>query len=260
MLLRNRGPILVRAQLLGCTDISIHDRVYYGFLAREGLRADGAESMVVGDVDLELGALKLDENKTTDPRAWALGPGVASALLRYLEQSRPGWSKESRLFVDEFGRPRQESHRADHLRAHLRAAGVNRLELFERSPVRLPVRVHDLRATFITVSLANGRTETWVQDRTGHTTSIMLNRYRRVPRSFAELALGPLLPLDRAIPDLAPASGVGQRVGQKSRGPLAEQADAADLKSAARKGVPVRTREGLLEPAALRAPISPGRY
>jgi hypothetical protein len=30
------------------------------------------------------------------------------------------------------------------------------------------VRLHDLRATFITIKLANGRTETWIADRTGH--------------------------------------------------------------------------------------------
>ena len=135
---------------------------------------------------------------------------------------------------------------------------MTRLELYERSPVRQPVRVHDLRAAFNAISLANGMNETCVQDRTGHTTAIMLKPHRRVSRTVAEL--GPLLPSEEAMPELAAGPGVGQRVGQKSRGPLAEQADAADLKSAARKGVPVRTREGLLEPAALRAPFLPGKY
>jgi integrase len=42
--------------------------------------------------------------------------------------------------------------------------------------LRKPVRVHDLRATFVTVSLANGKTETWVQDRTGHKSTLMIAR------------------------------------------------------------------------------------
>jgi len=49
--------------------------------------------------------------------------------------------------------------------------------------------VHDLRATFITVNLANGRTETWVADRTGHRSSVMIDRYRRAARTWAELEI-----------------------------------------------------------------------
>ena len=59
------------------------------------------------------------------------------------------------------------------------------------------------RATFITLTLANRRTEAWVQDRTGHKSSLMLNLYRRAARTAAELGLGDLLPLDTAIPELA---------------------------------------------------------
>jgi hypothetical protein len=93
-------------------------------------------------------------------------------------------------------------HLADELRSDLRAAGVTRPAPFERSNTRRPLRVHDLRATFVTVSLANGRTETWVADRTGHTSRAMINRYRRAARTWAELSLGPLAPLDEAIPEL----------------------------------------------------------
>jgi hypothetical protein len=31
--------------------------------------------------------------------------------------------------------------------------------------VRQPVRAHDLRATFVTIALALGKTETWISDR-----------------------------------------------------------------------------------------------
>jgi hypothetical protein len=61
-----------------------------------------------------------------------------------------------------------------------------------------------LRATFMTISLANGRSEAWEQARTGHTSRLRINRYRRTARSVAELGLGELRSLDRAIPELAP--------------------------------------------------------
>ena len=60
-----------------------------------------------------------------------------------------------------------------------------------------------MRATFVTVSLANGKSETWVADRTGHRSSAMINRYRRHARTWAELGLGELAALDRALPELA---------------------------------------------------------
>ena len=43
---------------------------------------------------------------------------------------------------------------------------------------------------------------TWVADRTGHHSSQMIYRYRRVARTLAELNVGPLTPLVEAIPEL----------------------------------------------------------
>ena len=45
-------------------------------------------------------------------------------------------------------------------RTHLDLAGIDRPELFERTPQRRPIRIHELRATFITLALARGRSET----------------------------------------------------------------------------------------------------
>ncbi|HMY21675.1 MAG TPA: tyrosine-type recombinase/integrase, partial [Polyangium sp.] len=87
-------------------------------------------------------------------------------------------------------------------RGHLADAGIDRANLFERTKARQPIRIHDTRATFITIMLANGKSEAWVQDRTGHKSSQMINRYRRAARTAAELALGNLAPLYQAIPEL----------------------------------------------------------
>ena len=83
------------------------------------------------------------------------------------------------------------------------AAGIDRAELHEHSASRQQMRAHDLRATFVTLALANGRSETWVADRTGHRSSVMINTYRRAARSVAELGLGELRSLVDAIPELA---------------------------------------------------------
>jgi hypothetical protein len=54
----------------------------------------------------------------------------------------------------------------------------------------------------VTVHLALGKPEAWITDRTGHTSSSMLHKYKRAARTHAELGLGPLAPLDEAVPEL----------------------------------------------------------
>jgi hypothetical protein len=53
------------------------------------------------------------------------------------------------------------------------------------------------------VALANGKTESWVADRTGHMSSQMINRYKRWARGHQEQSLGDWVPLHLAIPELA---------------------------------------------------------
>ncbi|WP_157907024.1 hypothetical protein [Sorangium cellulosum] len=118
------------ARLLAYSAIPLWWRVLWGFLNREGPRISEAARLQVQDVDLDRGALRLEKNKTNDPRARVL-----------------------------------------------------------------QVRAHDTRSTFITVALANGRSETWVADRTGHRSSVMIQRTRRAARTFAELGLGELASL-----------------------------------------------------------------
>jgi len=92
---------------------------------------------------------------------------------------------------------------AKHLRRYARLAGLDRKQLFERSDVPSPLRIHDLRATFVTTALAQGKSEVWVADRTGHRLSAIIFTYKRATRSFQKLGLGPLAPLHEAIPELA---------------------------------------------------------
>jgi len=204
------------AALLECTTIPLWRRVLWGLLSREGCRSGEAITLRVGvEVDLDRGAVSLDENKTDDPRAWALDPGVVEGLRRYV--TRRGAERGAALFLDDAGVELDNDKLAEQLRVDLLAAGVTRAELHEAGENRGRLRAHDLRGTFVTLSLANGKTETWVADRTGHQTSAMINRYRRAARSASELGLGPLRPLHEAIPELR----VGQEVGQTD-GPQVE--------------------------------------
>ncbi|MEZ4308043.1 MAG: winged helix-turn-helix domain-containing protein [Polyangiaceae bacterium] len=190
-------------KLLACTVIVLVRRVLYGFLAREGMRASEAASLTWNDLDLDRGAVRLDTNKTDDPRAWSLRRDVLRALLAWREMERTaGRGRDAdRVF------PVTLACAATRFRENLKRAEITRPELFERSKARQPIRVHDLRATFVTIALANGKNEAWIQDRTGHRSSAMINLYRRVARHVAELDLGDLAPLDAAIPEIAAALG-----------------------------------------------------
>ncbi len=185
------------AQLLACADVPLAMRLLYGFLTREGCRLSEALALRWRDLDLERGVVTLGRTKTDNGRSWALSPGVAEALA----SCRGGAGDEVAVFP-----PINVDRAAELFRADLLVAGVRRAELHERTEARRPIRVHDCRATFITLALANGRTEAWVQDRSGHTTSAMLNRYRRAARFAAEVGLGPLKPLNEVL-------GVGQKMG-----------------------------------------------
>lgn len=178
--------------------VPLANRLLYGFLAREGMRKEEALQLTWADLDLDRGAVRLDTNKTDDPRAWALDPGVATALEWWRETHHKDEPGDALVFGD----VEDPGHLADSLRGHLAAAAITRAELFEHGAKRRQMNVHGLRATFVTISLANGRSEAWVQDRTGHRSSMMVNRYRRVARTAAELGLGSLTPLDQAIPEM----------------------------------------------------------
>lgn len=189
------------AALLALVQVPVHLRVLYGFLAREGMRLSEAINLDWLCLDLRKGVVRVDLNKTDDARSWSLRPDVLKALRRWaiLSGTRVG------PVFHEVGstKPIPVKRLARLLRHYLQQAGVTRPELFVASNNRIRLRVHDLRATFVTLSLANDKSETWVMDRTGHQSSYMLHRYRRAVDLARELALGELVPMHEIIPELA---------------------------------------------------------
>ncbi len=200
------------AKLVSCSSVLLVRRLAYGILTREGLRAEELELLQWRDVDLERGSLRLDKNKSFDPRAWSLSPDVVRTLA-WWKKRNGGEPTDYVIGMDLHqgakwlkGKPAitRTYHKADV--GDLRRAGVTRAELFERTPTRQPIRLHDLRATFVTISLANGKSETWVSDRTGHRSSQMISTYTRQARTWEELALGGLRALDSLLPEMQPTA------------------------------------------------------
>ena len=239
------------AKLLSCAAVPLERRVAYGVLTREGMRASELSDLRWRDVDLARGRVRLDENKTDDPRAWALSPDVVRALAWW--KKRTGGDDSARVLggLDLTQGPRwlrgkvwepKTGHKNEV--GDLKTAGVTRAELFERTKSRMPIRLHDLRATFVTVSLANGRTEQWVSDRTGHRSSQMLALYTRQARQWSELELGALQAMDALLPEMVAeggqAEGAAQAGEEEARDGEGAQAPAAVVASAEGSG----TREG----------------
>lgn len=190
------------ARLMEYREAPLQERLLYGILAREGLRVSELLDLTWRDVDLTRGVLTLDENKTDEPRAWAMDPGVVMALRLWRERFVPRVPQSRPILADSRWRRIDRYGIAERLRMYLRAAGVTRPQLFESSENRIALRAHDLRATFVTISLALGKSEAWITDRTGHKSSQMIYRYKRAARTHTELALGALRPLHEAIPEL----------------------------------------------------------
>ncbi|WP_437665490.1 tyrosine-type recombinase/integrase [Sorangium sp. So ce1182] len=239
-------------RLMRSQEIPLCFRIYYGFLIREGMRADEAGQLEWSDVDLDRGAVVLDENKTDDPRAWALSPDVVRALRKWREIC----PDKVRVFVGKWGcNALPGRNGAERFRDHLRRAGINRAELFETTDSRLNIRLHDTRATFITIKLANDRTETWISDRTGHKSSGQIHHYKRAARKVAELALGDFAPLDEAIPELA---GQGRAEGVPAPAGPATRAASAEAPIAPAQTVHAPARSDLSAPASANAEAPEG--
>lgn len=223
------------ALLMACSAVPIERRIAYGVLAREGMRASELSALRFSDLDLAIGRIKLDTNKTDDPRAWALSPDVVRVLAWWKKRLDAADGDHVLGGLDLTQGPRwlrgkkwdPKTGHKDEL-GDLKTAGVDRAELFERSKSRQPIRLHDLRATFVTVSLANGKTEQWVSDRTGHRSSQMISTYSRQAREWGELDLGTFEPLDELLPEVPRQGGGGPSNGSKVPNGTAEKRGAPE--------------------------------
>ncbi len=192
------------AKLLSCTAVPLHRRILYMLCSREGFRKSEAQGLTWNDLDLTLGVVKLDVNKTDMPRAWALDAGCVEAFAPVASAER----SPSARACDPALRWAQASQ---YLRTDMKRAGLTRPELYGGEN-RIAMRLHDLRGTFTTLALATGKTEGWVQSRTGHQSSEMIARYRQLARTAEEVGLGWFEPAYTLIPELAALESVQKSV------------------------------------------------
>lgn len=224
---------------LACPVVPFALRLFCGFTAREMMRHDEAERLTWADLDLERGLVRLDENKTDDPREWDLDPGTTRALARWRRMLGDP-PRTSLVFVDEAGRRlrvRPDAYRAELARV---VSPEARPELYQGGKKTKPTGIHALRALGVTAALAAGRSEAWVRRRTGHKSSTMVATYT------GRQLMRPLASLDAALawPQSWPCSVREVALGARRPLPFRPRERQATrspvLKSAARKGVRVR--------------------
>ncbi len=212
---KKRFPILYPSEdvaLLACTRVPFGFRLFYGFLHREGVRRAEAADLQWKDLDLENETIALDENKTDHPRWWKLSPGVADALQAWRDHRRSRADDKERddaddlVFVEENGGALELNHLADRVRAHLLDAKLERADLTSTGALKGRFGLHCFRRSFVTRSLALGKNEDWVRQRTGHTSEELLT-YRQAAKALVELELGDLAPLAEGLPDLLEPGG-----------------------------------------------------
>ena len=184
------------AKLLACAEVDEAFRFFIGVLDREGMRVSELADSEWWQWNLEVGTFTATKTKTGDPRMWALRPDVARAMRLWADRFK---KTKARPFIDVVPNAKAKLWLATRLREALKAAGVERKELFESTEHTGKLRAHDMRATFVTVSIAEGRPDTWIRDRTAHKTLSMIDRYRRTARQFEELKLGGLVDLVDAL-------------------------------------------------------------
>lgn len=184
--------------LLKCKDVPVERRVLYALAVYTGLRKGSLYALRWSGVDFKHRTLTSLQSKTGLPQLFEV-PKTLLALLKSWHTYRGGPKPEDALVPKVL-----ERHREAHvLRDDLLAAKVTRTSLQGGADNVEPMRFHDLRATFVTWALREGRGDGWINDRTGHLTPEMRERYARAARTLSDLDYKPFPDIAKAIPELA---------------------------------------------------------
>lgn len=188
-------------ELMRCPLVDVHDRIYFGFLAREGVREMEGCAVKWTDID-ERGLIRCWHTKTKSLDTWLLEPGTFAALKAY----RALLGDDAGPLV--FERMTVKSQIAGRYRDCLEAAGVRerRPELWEHEEQaggRTRVVCHSLRALFVTCAIAMGKPDSYIRTRTGHKAERLIKLYTRDADQLLAMNDYELVPLVDAIPELA---------------------------------------------------------
>lgn len=183
-------------RLMRCAAIDYGERALFGLSNREGGRlGEFLRKLKWVGIDVKRGTIMLPggvHRKGGKPSKWQAEPGSIEALepLRALGLEGP------------FYHLPDDGKWAERLIERMQTAGLDREALYYSNVdegVRR-MRGHDTRATYLTLGIASGLSETHLMARTGHTTSKMVHRYDHAAEALAASESGcRLMPLDYAL-------------------------------------------------------------
>ena len=174
------------------------------------MRASELASLRWSDVDLKHGRVRLDENKTDDPRAWALSPDVTRTLAWWKKRTK-GEADDSSMSLDlakgalaawqKAGpKARQDEGLGTFARPALRAASSSSAAPRGNRSAARPAR-------HVRHRLPGQRQDRAVGDRPhGPQVEPDDRALRPQARTWAELDLGTLGPLDGLLPEMKGAA------------------------------------------------------
>src|SRR6478736_80496 len=187
--------------LLGCKDVPIERRVLYALAVYTGLRKGSLFALTWASIDFKHRTITSLQSKTGLPQMFEAPESLMALLaLWHIHQGAP---KTGAVVARVPTRERE----ARLLRDDLTAAKIERPTLFGKGGDNVqPMRFHDLRATFVTWAMREGKGDGWISDRTGHLTPEMRAWYARAARTLSDLDYKPFPDVASAIPELAERS------------------------------------------------------
>jgi hypothetical protein len=243
------------AQLMACLDVPLVERVFFGFIHREGCRTVEALQLEWRNLDREHGTVT-----TTHPRKngrlgqWDAVAGTLDALYAALRDSTERGPFE--------GLPNHGKWAARY-REVLLAAGIDRAELHQNEVGRRRMRAHDGRGTYVTLALARNASEAEIMRHTGHLSSGQVQLYNHAAGAWRRMGRGQLAPLGEALglPGFARADssrGAGFSGGGETEGetkPLAGDIFESENPESFRVGSPSRIRTEMVENPGILNPL-----
>jgi integrase len=220
--------------LVGCEAVPVEARRIYVLATYLFVRGGELKALTWPDVDLEHGILSVrrsfdratglvKQTKTGNKgiRRFAIEPALLP-LLRTMHDEAEGQGP----VVD----MRLQKWWAADLRKHMEAAGIKREALFDTDDTRKRLRFHDLRGTGLTWMAIRGDDPLKIQQRAGHRTFEMTQKYIRTAEAVGQV-------IGAVFPQL-PECPYGRRV----RFPPSQSAE--PRRRRANKDIPGETRRG----------------
>jgi integrase len=200
--------------VLKCDKVPIGRRVLYALAVYTGLRKGSLYALTWQGVDFQHRTITSLQSKTGLPQMFE-APESLMALLA-LWHTHQGAPKAGAVVSRVPTRERE----ARVLRDDLQAAKIDRPTLLGKGGDNVQaLRFHDLRATFVTWAMRDGKGDGWISDRTGHLTPEMRARYARAARTLSDLDYKPFPDIAKAIPELMETPENVLRIGtRRTRG------------------------------------------